>query len=163
MNVERKMESLIFKDARTRIVDLIKEMAEKYGQKIGDETLLKHKLTHQDMANLTATSRQTVTITLNELKDQDQIYMERGKLLIRNLTSPATTAVAPAKSELICRESGLGALSPGWLSGPIGWPSFVPLPPMTAVTTTFPFSQADMLRVLLWPPCARVAPVPFIL
>lgn len=87
MNVERKMESLIFKDARTRIIELIKEMANKYGKKVGEETLLKHKLTHQDLANLTATSRQTVTITLNELKEQDLLYMERGKLLIRDINA----------------------------------------------------------------------------
>jgi CRP-like cAMP-binding protein len=85
MNVERKMESLIFKDARTRIIDLLIQMAEKRGQKIGDEILLKHNLTHQDIANLTATSRQTVTVTLNELKDQDLIYMERKKILIRDI------------------------------------------------------------------------------
>lgn len=85
MNVERKMESLIFKDARTRIIDLLKQMAEKRGKKIGDEILLKHDLTHQDIANLTATSRQTVTVTLNELKDQDLIYMERKKILIRDI------------------------------------------------------------------------------
>ena len=85
MNVERKMESLIFKDARTRIIDLLKQMAKKHGKKIGDEVLLKHDLTHQDIANLTATSRQTVTITLNELKDQNLIYMERKKILFRDL------------------------------------------------------------------------------
>lgn len=87
MKVERKMESLIFKDARTRIIELIKDMAEQYGQKIGEETLLKHKLTHQDIANLTATSRQTVTITLNDLKEKDLLYMERGKLLIRDISA----------------------------------------------------------------------------
>lgn len=85
MNVERKMESLIFKDARTRIIDLIKQMAEKRGKKIGDEILLNHDLTHQDIANITATSRQTVTVTLNELKEKDLIYMERKKILIRDI------------------------------------------------------------------------------
>ena len=85
MNVERKMEALIFKDARTRIIDLLKQMAEKYGKEVGDEILLKHDLTHQDLANLTATSRQTVTVTLNELKEKDLIYMERKKILIRDI------------------------------------------------------------------------------
>lgn len=85
MNVERKMDSLIFKDARTRIIELIVQMAEKYGTKVGDETLLVHDLTHQDFANLTATSRQTVTVTLNELRDKNLIYMERKKILIRDI------------------------------------------------------------------------------
>lgn len=85
MNVERKMESLVFKDARTRIIELIVQMAEARGKKIGDEILLIHDLTHQDLANLTATSRQTVTVTLNELKEQNLIFMERKKILIRDI------------------------------------------------------------------------------
>jgi len=84
-NIERRLESLIFKDARERIIELMHEMAEKYGKQIGEEILVKHDLTHQDIANLTATSRQTVTTVLNDLKDQDLIYMERKRFLIRNL------------------------------------------------------------------------------
>ena len=83
--VERRLESLIFKDARQRIVQFMKEMASEYGKEIGDEVLVKHNLTHQDIANLTATSRQTVITVLNELKDEGQIYMERKRFLIRDL------------------------------------------------------------------------------
>ncbi|MAY83726.1 MAG: cAMP-binding protein [Flavobacteriales bacterium] len=85
--IERRLESLIFKDARERIIQFMKEMAEHYGKAIGEEILVKHDLTHQDIANLTATSRQTVTTVLNELKEEDQIYMERKKFLIRDLKS----------------------------------------------------------------------------
>jgi CRP/FNR family cyclic AMP-dependent transcriptional regulator len=84
-NVERRLESLIFKDARERIIDFMKEMAIKYGKKIGVEVLVKHDLTHQDIASLTATSRQTVTTVLNDLKEKDLIYMERKRFLIREL------------------------------------------------------------------------------
>lgn len=85
--MEMKLESVIFKDARTRIIDLIKEMGADYGQQVGDETLIKHNLTHQDIANLTATSRQTVTTILNELKELDLIYMERNRFLVRDLNA----------------------------------------------------------------------------
>ena len=83
--IERRLESLIFKDARQRIIQFMLDMAKKYGKAIGDEVLVKHNLTHQDIANLTATSRQTVTTVLNELKEEDQIYMERKKFLIRDI------------------------------------------------------------------------------
>lgn len=83
--MEMKLESVIFKDARTRVIDLIKEMGADYGQQVGEETLIKHNLTHQDIANLTATSRQTVTTILNELKEMDLIYMERNRFLVRDL------------------------------------------------------------------------------
>lgn len=83
--VERRLEALIFKDAQTRIVDFIKEMAADYGTNVGDEVMVKHNLTHQDIASLTATSRQTVTSVLNALKDDNKIHLERNKLLIRNI------------------------------------------------------------------------------
>lgn len=85
ISIERRLEGLIFKDSRSRIIDLLRDMAEKHGQQVGFETLLKHALTHQDIADLTATSRQTVTTVLNELRKQDIVYMERGKLLFRDL------------------------------------------------------------------------------
>lgn len=80
-----KIESLMFKDTYTRVTDLLKEFAKKQGQAVGDEIMIKHNLTHQDFASLTATTRQTVTSILNELKKADLIYMERGKMLIRDL------------------------------------------------------------------------------
>lgn len=84
-SIERKLESLVFKDARERVVDFMKEMAEKYGTEIAGEMFVKHDLTHQDIASLTATSRQTVTTVLNDLKEKNMIYMERKRFLIRDI------------------------------------------------------------------------------
>ncbi len=83
---ESRLESLIFKDARTRIIDFLKESAEKRGSKIGiDEMLVKHSLTQQDIANITGTSRQTVTSVLNDLKKMNLIHFTRRSILIRDL------------------------------------------------------------------------------
>ncbi len=86
IRAEDKLESLIFKDARTRIIDFIKESVNDRGRKIGYEMLLKHSLTHQDIANITCTSRQTVTLVLNELRKSDLIYFNRGKILVRDMS-----------------------------------------------------------------------------
>lgn len=84
--VESRLESLIFKDARTRIIDFIKDSAEKRGRRIGiDETLVKHSLTQQDIANITGTSRQTVTSVLNDLKKSNLIHFTRKSILIRDM------------------------------------------------------------------------------
>jgi CRP-like cAMP-binding protein len=85
MRAENKLESLIFKDARSRIIEFIKDSIESSGKKIGYEMLLKHSLTHQDIANITCTSRQTVTLVLNELRKSDLIYFNRGKILVRDM------------------------------------------------------------------------------
>ena len=89
MRAESKLESLIFKDARTRIIEFIKDSVNKRGRRIGFEMLLKHSLTHQDIANITCTSRQTVTLVLNELKKSDLIYFNRGKILVRDMAKLA--------------------------------------------------------------------------
>lgn len=83
--VERRLESLVFKDARERIIDFIKSNALEKGRKVGYGYALKHELTHQDMANLTATSRQTVTIVLNELKEANLINFDRKSILIHDI------------------------------------------------------------------------------
>lgn len=83
--VERRLESLVFKDARQRILEFILNNAEEKGMKVGYGLKLKHELTHQDIANLTATSRQTVTIILNELRELELINFDRKSILIHDL------------------------------------------------------------------------------
>ncbi|MFT6209648.1 MAG: CRP-like cAMP-binding protein [Bacteroidia bacterium] len=84
--VKRKFESLIFKDARTKIVDLVKEMATDRGKMLaGGSILLEHSLTHQDIASLTATSRQSLTTVLNGLKELELINFDRKTILIHEM------------------------------------------------------------------------------
>lgn len=83
--LERKVESLVFKDARTRIIEFLREMALEKGKKVGFEMMFKNYLTHKDIASLTGTSRQTVTTVLNELKDKNIINFDRRRFLIRDM------------------------------------------------------------------------------
>lgn len=84
---EKRLESLVLQDARTRIIEFIKDNAKNFGKQIGYEMLLKHSLTQQDIANFTGTSRQTVTSVLNDLKKSNQIYFKRKSILIRDMAS----------------------------------------------------------------------------
>jgi CRP/FNR family transcriptional regulator, cyclic AMP receptor protein len=77
MKVERKLELLEFRDARTRIVEFLKDTASWKGKKVGFETMIPTRLTHKDIASLTGTSRQTVTTILNELKEKNLINFDR--------------------------------------------------------------------------------------
>jgi CRP/FNR family transcriptional regulator, cyclic AMP receptor protein len=85
IKLERKLELLVFKDARTRVIEFLKDTASWKGRKVGFETMIPTKLTHKDIAALTGTSRQTVTTILNELKEQNLINFDRKKILIRDL------------------------------------------------------------------------------
>ncbi len=83
---EQRLESMILKDARERIIDFLKDSADKRGKKVGFEMLIKHSLTQQDIANITGTSRQTVTSVLNDLRKANLIYFNRRSILIRDVS-----------------------------------------------------------------------------
>jgi len=87
--VEDRLESLMFKDARERIIDFLKDSAKKQGKRVGYETLIRHCYTQQDIANITGTSRQTVTSVLNDLKKSNLIYFNRRSILIRDMAKLA--------------------------------------------------------------------------
>ena len=83
--MERRLGNFVSKNARSRIVDFIKYNAETRGKQVGFEILINHKLTHQDIANITGTSRQTVTSVLNELKRMNLIYFNGMGILVRDI------------------------------------------------------------------------------
>ncbi len=85
LEMERRLESLVFKDSRSRIIELIADQAVKRGQRIGQEHVIRNFITHKDIANLTATSRQTVTAVMNELRNKNIIAFNRKQLLVRDM------------------------------------------------------------------------------
>ena len=84
LEVENRLQSLIFKDSRTRIVHFLLSLVEKKGERIGYEFVVRKFLTHQEIAYITATSRQTVTTVLNDLRVREMIKFDRRRLLIRD-------------------------------------------------------------------------------
>ena len=84
-DMERKLESLLFMDSKSRIIAWLVEQTEKNGQRIGYEWAVRNFVTHQEIANLTATSRQSVTTVLNSLRDAGILTFNRRRLLVRDL------------------------------------------------------------------------------
>jgi len=85
LEMERRLESLVFRDSRSRIVEFLIHLANTKGQRVGFEWVVRKPVTHQEIANLTATSRQTVTTTLNDLRYKKLLTFNRSRLLIRDL------------------------------------------------------------------------------
>ena len=85
IEMENRLESLVFKDSRSRIVEYLVALAHKRGQRVGYEHVVRKFITHQEIANFTATSRQTVTTVLNDLRNKNLLTFNRKRLLIRDL------------------------------------------------------------------------------
>ncbi|MBK6932800.1 MAG: Crp/Fnr family transcriptional regulator [Saprospirales bacterium] len=84
---ESQLENVVLKDSKSRILEFLHQMGLEHGKRIGFETLVKHNMTHQDIADLTGTSRQMVTAVLNHLKRSNVLYFNRKKILFRDLNA----------------------------------------------------------------------------
>ncbi len=84
-NTENQLEKVVLKDSKSRIMEYLHQMGLEQGKQVGLETLVKHNMTHQDIADLTGTSRQMVTAVLNQLKRENVLYFNRKKILFRDL------------------------------------------------------------------------------
>lgn len=82
--LERRLQLLLFKDAKTRLREFLEELCEEYGYdcpKTG-EHIIKHPYTQKDIASLIGTSRPTLNVLLNELKEENFIDFGRNEIKI---------------------------------------------------------------------------------
>jgi CRP-like cAMP-binding protein len=98
LEMEQRLESLVFKDSRSRGIEFLHDLGKKKGKPVGFEVEVRKFMTHQEIANLTATSRQTVTTILNELRNKNILTFNRRRLLIRDMDALATAAEMPITS-----------------------------------------------------------------
>lgn len=81
--LERRLQLLLFKDAKTRILDFLDELCEDYGvccEETG-KMKAKHPYTQKDIANLLGTSRPTLNLIMNELKEEGVIDFKGKQIL----------------------------------------------------------------------------------
>lgn len=82
--LERRLQILLFKDTETRLLEFLNELCEDYGvccEKTG-KTKIKHPYTQKDIASLIGTSRPTLNLTMNKLKDSKIIDFKRNEILL---------------------------------------------------------------------------------
>ena len=73
------MTNLVADDVRSRVIKLLTRLGSRYGEAENQDIKLDLALTHQEMADMIGTTRQTVTTVLNQLKRE-------GLLRIHNKT-----------------------------------------------------------------------------
>ncbi|MED4755143.1 Crp/Fnr family transcriptional regulator [Brevibacillus choshinensis] len=76
---------LTMRDARTRIIKMMHRLIEKHGVSQKSGVLIDLKLTHQQIADMTGTVRETVTKVLLDLQNQQAIEVKKKKIYICNL------------------------------------------------------------------------------
>jgi len=82
--LERRLQLLLFKDAKTRVLEFLDELCNEYGydcEKTGDK-VIQHPYTQKDIACLIGTSRPTLNIILNDLKEEKVLTFKRKEIRI---------------------------------------------------------------------------------
>lgn len=82
--LERRLQLLLFKDTKTRLVEFLDELCKEYGydcDKTGDH-VIKHPYTQKDLASLIGTSRPTLNILLHELRAENYLDFNRKEIRI---------------------------------------------------------------------------------
>ena len=82
--LERRLQLLLFKDSKTRLMEFLDELCSDYGydcDQTGDH-VINHPYTQKDIASLIGISRPTLNILMNELKDDQVIDFNRKHIRI---------------------------------------------------------------------------------
>lgn len=78
----KKIQMMNFNNATQRVKMLLLMLAESYGEKGEEGTILKIKLIHQDIAAMTGLTRETVTRILDKLKRNGEIQVLKSKYIL---------------------------------------------------------------------------------
>lgn len=82
---ETTVADLVFLEVPKRLSKLLLRLNEEYGSKTSrGGTLIKAKFTHQELANMIGSTRETTTLILNDFKRQGYIDFSGRKIVVRN-------------------------------------------------------------------------------
>jgi len=84
-SMETKIEHLVFRDVHAKLAALLLELGEEYGKDTEDGLMIDQKITHQEMANMIGSTRETISLTLSAFKRKDLIHLD-GRTVV--LTDP---------------------------------------------------------------------------
>jgi CRP-like cAMP-binding protein len=85
--LENKLETLVFRDVTSKLAELLLNLAQEYGVEDSRGTMVALKITHQELANLIGSTRETVSLTLSQFKRKNLICTEGRKVIISDAES----------------------------------------------------------------------------
>lgn len=78
--------NLVFKDVKTRLRQFFRDWANREGKNIDGHVHLDNYLTHQDIAGMVCSTRQTVTQLMNDLEAEKLIRYSRKEIIIDDVS-----------------------------------------------------------------------------
>ncbi|MBP8116889.1 MAG: Crp/Fnr family transcriptional regulator [Nitrospira sp.] len=82
--IQSRVEDLVFREVPARLAHLLLKLSKSDGVADGQGVRLKAKLTHQEMANLIGCSRETVSATMGQFRDEGLLQIDGRTITILN-------------------------------------------------------------------------------
>lgn len=79
-----RVEDLLYKSANARIAHVLLDLASDYGVKDADGTIIPLRLSQADLANLVGLTRETVNISLRELRERGLVEASRRSIRLKD-------------------------------------------------------------------------------
>jgi CRP/FNR family transcriptional regulator len=76
------IESLLHREVSTRLATLLLNLSDRFGESNGAGTVLDMRLTHQDLANMIASTREAVSKVMSELQREGLIEVQNRRIVI---------------------------------------------------------------------------------
>lgn len=80
--VERKLESMLFRDVGSKLAEVLMRLAEESGVDDSRGTLITLTYTHQELANIIGATRETVSLTLAQFKRRRLIETDGRRMIV---------------------------------------------------------------------------------
>lgn len=90
LDLENKLETLVFRDVTSKLAELLLRLGDEYGVEDSRGILVALKITHQELANLIGSTRETVSLTLSQFKKKSLICTEGRKIILCDAESLRT-------------------------------------------------------------------------
>jgi len=81
---DRQIQNIVFRNLPGRVAQTLIDMADKYGRKTKEGTLIDLKLTHQELAEMVETAREVVSAILGQFRTAECINIDKHYITITN-------------------------------------------------------------------------------
>jgi CRP/FNR family transcriptional regulator len=93
---EEVIDRLLDREVSARLTKLLQNLGDRFGETDGSATVLDMRLTHQDLANMIASTREAVSKVMSELQRDGLIEMRNRKIAISARMARNTLGGSPS-------------------------------------------------------------------
>jgi CRP/FNR family transcriptional regulator, cyclic AMP receptor protein len=91
LDAEKRIESLLSRSVESRVAEFLLDAAQRHGIPDSRGLLISVKYTHQEIADYVGSTRETVTLTLGDMRRRELVLFDHRRIVVRDLDALSRT------------------------------------------------------------------------